>query len=333
MVSHKYYVYIGLVCVSVCFSIAFGFVIFRVIGSKFHTIRPDVIIHLSKDNYIFPSVGKFSHYFEPKPNTPETWKLDWLPYTAISTINAEGLNERYDYPEQKAEGVFRIVTLGDSFTYGMLVNTKDNYPEQLEDLLNSHICPPRVRHFDVINLGVPAYDVGMSVERFRLHGQKYRPDVVIWFFNSFNFDVLADYERGLEEKYVREISQQEIREHEKRGEYYYPGIKAYNDTIARFGLGTIRKQEGEYLHMISTYYPGPLILAVNKWDSWAEETKTIIRWFVHARPNTYLFSDVPLLTKDRGSLEDGHPDVTGHTMIAESLYKYVVDNDLPRCNK
>jgi hypothetical protein len=295
-------------------------------------IKAQTIVRLSNDNYVMPDVGGFSHYFEPKPNTPEKWDLDWLPTQPISTINADGLNDRYDYPVQKADGVFRIVTLGDSFTYGMLVNTKDNYPEQLEDLLNSHICPPAVRQYDVINLGVPAYDIGMSVERFRLHGQKYQPDAVIWFFNSFNFDVLADYERGLEEKYVREISQQEIREHEKRGEYFYPGIKAYNDTITRFGLDAIRKKEAEYLHTISKYYSGPLILAVNKWDSWASESKTIVESFAHTRPDTYIVY-VPQLSAGRELLADGHPNEAGHTKIASSLYTYLNLNHMLRCTQ
>ena len=55
---------------------------------------------------------------------------------------------------KKNKDTFRIITLGDSFTFGMYINTKDNWTELLEDKLNSDMGCKNISMFEVINLGV-----------------------------------------------------------------------------------------------------------------------------------------------------------------------------------
>src|SRR3989344_2379017 len=150
----------------------------KVLGVQFNPINQNDIV-------VATDSGKLKYFYQPPSNYTERVKNTWIADEVIYTYNSDTLNERYDYQIQKPPKSFRIVTLGDSFTFGLYVNTKDNYPEKLEDKLNS-VCNnnPNV---EVINLGMQGYDIEYSVERYKKRGVKYQPDLVIWFINSWNY--------------------------------------------------------------------------------------------------------------------------------------------------
>ena len=129
------------------------------------TQDPEKIAVIKKENLIFPEESEYQYYYELKPNIEEVDNKDWLPYEARYSYNGDGLNERFDYSTEKPADTFRIITLGDSFTYGHYVNTKDNWTERLEDMLNAPISDfPEIKKFEVINLGMPAFDIPYIVQ-------------------------------------------------------------------------------------------------------------------------------------------------------------------------
>jgi len=91
----------------------------------------------------------------------------------VST-NSYGLRER-ELPLKPDPGVFRILCLGDSLTFGNGVQFADTYPKQLEVLLNGGGS----RAYEVINAGVNAYDTWQEVEFFRRTAKDFEPRVVI----------------------------------------------------------------------------------------------------------------------------------------------------------
>ncbi|HRN70508.1 MAG TPA: SGNH/GDSL hydrolase family protein, partial [Candidatus Woesebacteria bacterium] len=127
--------------------------------------------------------SKLAYYYEPNPNSVEAVN-EWGPYKGKYTINKDSLNERFEYAIDKPKNTFRIITLGDSYTYGLYVDTKDNWTEQLEDILNSKIQCRAIETIEVINLGVHGYDIQYANERFELRGKKYNPDLVLWLIKS-----------------------------------------------------------------------------------------------------------------------------------------------------
>jgi hypothetical protein len=80
----------------------------NVLGTKV-SINP-----INKEDLIFPEEGNLKHFYEPKPNSIKSNKPEWLPinYSHEITINADSLNERFDYSFDKPQDVFRIITLG-----------------------------------------------------------------------------------------------------------------------------------------------------------------------------------------------------------------------------
>lgn len=82
-------------------------------------------------------------------------------------INRHGFRGR-DFEIERERGVYRIVALGDSCTFGFGVNEGDTYPERLQSEVE-RLCPSCA--WEVINLGVPGY----SSEQGRVLAQKWLP--------------------------------------------------------------------------------------------------------------------------------------------------------------
>jgi len=69
-------------------------------------------------------------------------------------INDGGFRDR-NHPLRKPQGVFRIVALGDSVTFGYGVEEEESYSKQLEAIFARRSAPPRV---EVLNFGVGGYN-------------------------------------------------------------------------------------------------------------------------------------------------------------------------------
>jgi lysophospholipase L1-like esterase len=88
-------------------------------------------------------------------------------------INAAGQRD-VDHAPLPADGVARIVAIGDSFTFGMGVAPEDTWPKQLEARLGV-----RGIRTEVVNLGVIGYNAWQYVEVLRRRALALRPALVV----------------------------------------------------------------------------------------------------------------------------------------------------------
>jgi lysophospholipase L1-like esterase len=93
-------------------------------------------------------------------------------------ISSAGLRDA-ETPFEKPPGTFRIVAIGDSITYGSGGPRALGWVEQLETLLG-RLTRPGAPRFEVLNLGVPGYNVGQIAERLRSLGLRFEPDLVLY---------------------------------------------------------------------------------------------------------------------------------------------------------
>lgn len=281
---------------------------------------------IEKDNMIFYSDGDLKNFYEPKASEQETVKPDWLQHEVTYTINSDSLNERFEYSPTKDAKVFRIITLGDSFTFGQHVNTAENWTEQLEDMLNNTLHCSEYQKFEVINLGMSGYDLEYSYHRYKVRGQKYHPDLVIWFIipNSFSryvtkmLEKADDYDAELIASGVQDLSFVD-------GVHYPSWTKAKIDIEKEYGKEAIAMHQYQKLTDFTRLFGGPIILLspIPLPNTYYQLLKVLAA----GRNNIYLKTE----TFDFSALPDGHPSPQGHTQIARNLFNYLVQRKIIPC--
>ena len=90
-------------------------------------------------------------------------------------LNSEGYRDS-EPSVQKDPSSFRIVCLGDSWTFGMNVNQDRTYPRRLAALLTSR---HPTAHFEVWNRGVLGYSSHQGLQLLRSNIQRWKPDAVV----------------------------------------------------------------------------------------------------------------------------------------------------------
>jgi len=103
-------------------------------------------------------------------------------------ISEQGIRDRFFGP--KPPDVFRILALGDSFTFGFGVEGEASYPKRLEFLLNRAAGRET---FEVVNAGMPGYDTRQELAFLREEGLAFQPDLILvglFGFNDFSDNLL-----------------------------------------------------------------------------------------------------------------------------------------------
>lgn len=285
---------------------------------------------MSKQQLIASASNNLKYYFETKPNTEFTPLTDngSLPNIKYK-LNSEGFNEKDDFLFIKGEETYRIVTLGDSFTFGLYVDRQDNWTEKLETLLNLNTICKDMRKYEIINLGVPGYDIEYSIERYKLRGQKYDPDLVIWFIKDDDFYDLNE---------IRLQVFPQVREEMKLSGEYEIGLKN----------GDPYPVENKVSKMIKNRYDFGRILDLNKnileeydftnkvlvftYATTNSEFKKMLETYVQVRPNHFFTLVRPKYNPDEFIVGDGHPNEKGHAEIATDLFKYLEVDRQIICN-
>lgn len=285
------------------------------------------ITPLDKKMLDISSSGSLQHFFEPKgnKNIKEMYHQRVSLSTApVYTINKDTLNERFDYEVAKPNDTFRIITLGDSFTYGYFVNTKDNWPERLEDILNSE-CK-NDQKYEVINLSVPNYDIQYSVERFKKRGMKYQPDLLLWFLKHDDFaqinEITLPEKRKLQDEMIKSG---EFEKSMKNGEYWPHTEQVIEAFKKNYGTEEILKKQLSFLLSLNKYYTGKLLIVLPHIEH--DVNRSLLKSFAQKRENTYLYLDLPEFSR----FPDLHPNTKGHLEIAANIYSYQIHQNLLPC--
>ena len=102
----------------------------------------------------------------------------WKTRSVISHINRYGLRGPNIEPK-KPEGVFRILALGDSFTFGEGVADNETFVMQLEKILNAEKNTTDGYRYQTINAGVSGYNTSDEVTYLKNRWLMFEPDIVL----------------------------------------------------------------------------------------------------------------------------------------------------------
>lgn len=91
------------------------------------------------------------------------------------SVNADGFRGP-EYSSVKPPDTFRIIMLGDSETFSIMLAQNETLSMQLESLLNQN---SRLLRYEVLNFGVEGYNTFQELEMLKTKGLKYNPDLII----------------------------------------------------------------------------------------------------------------------------------------------------------
>jgi len=105
------------------------------------------------------------------------------PQGEMIRVSTNSLGLRSPEPLTKKPGEIRILSLGESSTFGAYVGDRQTYSTQLEGILDK--AAPEGTRYRVINGGVSAYSSFQSLTYLKLRGWQLEPDIVL-FYHEFN---------------------------------------------------------------------------------------------------------------------------------------------------
>ena len=120
-------------------------------------------------------------------------------YNVYVKINSAGLRDK-EFPSYKDPDIYRILALGDSFTFGIGVNSEETYPKILETLLNQTPISSKLRKYEVMNAGVDGYGTEQEYTYLMELVTRYHPDLVI--IGLYSNDI-ADVMQGIPSSNIR----------------------------------------------------------------------------------------------------------------------------------
>jgi lysophospholipase L1-like esterase len=283
-----------------------SFLGYKIYQNKYNVLGSTTIKPIIKESIEFRPNKKLSYYYEPKAGEQYIYR------NSFYTINNDTLHETRDYTIEKPKNVFRIVSLGDSFTFGLLVQDVENWPKQLEQIFSKQ-CGRF--NYEVINLGMEGYDIEYAMERYKTRGTKYNPDLVLWLHVDF-------------------LRNREMQSFFKKYENYKRPDKPYYSWKLAY-----EKLEETYLEKDIVAYQKQLL------TNYAKDTKIPTVMFVLStqgkyfpifeklsQENSKIYSQMIDYGKDLRIPGDGHPSEYGHQVIAQDVYDYLIKNKLVPCN-
>ncbi len=275
---------------------------------------------ISRDNQ-----SSYTYYYELPANTELKEIITNSPYNTINYVNSDTLHELKDYPVIKEEDTYRIITLGDSFTFGLFVKTHENWTELLEKQLSEEV---KCKKIEVINLGVSGYDIQYSIERFRIRGQKYNPDLVIFFLRGEDIWQLNDKMRASIEKIEKAMGNISDHGNLNAGFAWETVFKRFQNDMSEDELIKIQSTN---LVELNKYYQGDLLLMALPTEQ--DLLVTVLENYISRNDNSTLLQLKTDLEQDSSLVfpNDGHPNQAGHTLIAGELTEYVMNNYV-NCN-
>jgi hypothetical protein len=136
----------------------------------------------------FPQVGKLRQLivstddergFEPKRNVALSFAGVFSPLSRAVEwqTNSQGLRDDRDVIEDSER--FRVAVFGDSETFGWALPLEETFQRQMEAI------DPRV---EVLNFGVPGYNVTNVRHHLELNVPRFDPDLVIYLVNKNDFN-------------------------------------------------------------------------------------------------------------------------------------------------
>ncbi len=265
-------------------------------------------------------------FFSDEPNSTSVYDgiKVCIPATRIK-INSHGFRD-WEYSPEKTHNVFRVIIIGDSYTLGYGIELNDTYPKVLEKLLNKR---KDGWTYEVLNFGVVGYEMFDKVELLKGKGLFFNPDLLIVQYEGT--DIMNSTERG---RYRDQLVNEYLLEHNIsieelnisiRLELEHKAHELYLDELRKKEIRPIIEEPLDHLaDIISKEKVSLLVLLVHTPDRDKLILKEIARKYAWGIVDCNKYSKQEFWIHEK----DGHLNPQGNQLIAEEIYKKLIENEL-----
>lgn len=289
--------------------------IFIIISLSQKIFSQKIIINsLDKNHIVTVPRPQYKYFYEINANKTLTTRLQWDNNPLTYYHNSGAMNNKRDYPLYRKPNTIRIAAIGDSFTYGLNVSTVDNWVSGLEQKLNLQAC--NKRSFEILNFGVPGYDIEYALERNVIRVERYKPDLYVWFIKDDDFS---------EPKELTIPIQSKLENGSKYSLNNY--INALKQVYEKRGKDNIIQSEIEHLEKYIKKNPNINILFVVPsgklgYPSINNRNLDFLRKLKSKYANILLYS-IEMTDSDTFFPDDYHLNANGNKLFVEKLFPLI----------
>ena len=224
----------------------------------------------------------------------------------IWQVNAQGIRAEGWIESAKLPGKFRIATYGDSETFGWSVNLEDTFQRRMERL---------DRRLEVINFGVPGYNISNISEHVERTVLPFRPELLIYLINPNDLDSPLEISTlTIHSELARRIC------------VLYEAFKERDMVRERRSPARIRAFVAELVRMTEfcekNYIPLAVALIAGQDRSLLEVDPSLKRYFLDAPDCSHRVFDVSEIF-GRYQHEDCHLSREGHEQLAKFFVSHL----------
>jgi lysophospholipase L1-like esterase len=260
--------------------------------------------------------------YELKPNLSINWygEIYKVEEPIVIKINSNGFRDR-EYLVKETNNTFRIISLGDSFTFGFGIQLNETYSKVLEKKLNSNSS----KKFEVLNFGVPGYNLEQKIEFFKEKGLKYDPDMIL--LQYLSDDILEVYR-------FQKVWWKKIKDSKNVNKANYGTENLIRDEIlSKSYTETSKIVEKSFHKLRNLTHNRNITIVILFWYQPPENQLKVIKkvteeygWHV-LNVGDFLKGKEPSQLR----LPDGHPNALANKIVGEGIYTYLSQelNEIP----
>ena len=237
-------------------------------------------------------------------------------------ISNQGLRDK-EFEVRKPENTFRIVCLGDSFTFGWGVETNETFCKRIESYLNANSST----NYETLNFGIPGYNAKQLETLLRKKIIGISPDMIIYAFSPNDLEPVIPIHNNKDSLHLF------LTKNLLSYRFFFVSFYSIIDHFKEENSEVYEKKEKlkelksliKYLEQLKSEKDVSILVVI----LFEEGGKDAIKMINNSSfPSLNMPKEVDLSSKQYVIRGDNHPNALGHKLIFEKIIERIEEESI-----